>query len=81
MESKVFTKEAVEQALRLTAMGCCGILSKENAEESLNKLPEDLSRAVMAATISARMIEQGLKSGESILAEILKKVCGEESAK
>ena len=30
---KMFTKEAVEEALRLTAMGCCGILSKENAEE------------------------------------------------
>lgn len=74
---KVFTKEAVEEALRLTAMSCCGILSKENAEESLNKLPEDLSRAVMAATISARMIEQGLKSSESTLAEILKKICGE----
>lgn len=61
----MFTKEAVEEALRLTAMGCCGILSKENAEESLNKLPEDLSRAVMAATISAKMIEQDLKSGKS----------------
>lgn len=80
MESKVFTKEAVEEALRLTAMGCCGILSIEDAKESLNKLPEDLSRAVMIATISARMIKQGLKSGELILAEILKKVCEEESA-
>ena len=75
---KVFTKEAVEEALRLTAMGCCGILSKENAEESLNKLPEDLSRAVMAATISAKMIEQGLKSGKSLLAEILKEIRGGE---
>lgn len=75
---KVFTKEAVEEALRLTAMGCCGILSKENAEESLDKLPEDLSRAVMAATISAKMIEQDLKSGKSLLAEILKEICGGE---
>ena len=78
MESKMFTKEAVEEALRLTAMGCCGILSKENAEESLNKLPEDLSREVIAATISAKMIEQDLKSGKSFIAEILKKICGEE---
>lgn len=73
---KVFTKEAVEEALRLTAMGCCGILSKESVEESLNKLPEDLSRAVMAATISAKMIEQDFKFGKSLLAEILKEVCG-----
>lgn len=78
MESKVFTKEAVEEALRLTAMGCCGILSKENAEEALGKLPEDLSRVVMATTISVKMIEQDLKSGKSILAEILRKICGKE---
>ena len=77
MELKVFTKEAVEEALRLTAMGCCGILSKEDAEESLNKLPEDLARAVMTATISAKMIEQNLKAGKLILAEILKKICEE----
>lgn len=76
----MFTKKAVEEALHLTAMGCCGLLSKENAEESLNKLPEDLARVVVAATISAKMVEQDLKSSKSILAEILKKICGEESA-
>ncbi len=74
----MFTKEAVKEALRLTAMGCCGILSKENAEESLNKLPEDLSRAVIAATVSAEMVAHDLKSAESLLAKILKEICGEK---
>ena len=66
---KVFTKEAVEEALRLTAVSCCGLLSKEYIEKVLDKLPKDLSRAVMAAIVSAKIVEHDLKLGESLLAE------------
>lgn len=51
--NKVYSKEAVEEALRLVALGVAGILPKEDAESTLNKLPEDLAKMVMATTLAA----------------------------
>lgn len=38
----LYTEEAVEKALELTALGILGILEKKEAEEGLAKLPERL---------------------------------------
>nr|DAJ81333.1 MAG TPA: hypothetical protein [Caudoviricetes sp.] len=52
-EKKLYSEEAVNEALRLTAMGTAGILDKKDAEETLSKLPEDLAKRVMASTVAA----------------------------
>lgn len=50
---KLYSEEDVMEALRLTAMGTAGILEEKDARETLEKLPKDLSNAVMASTIAA----------------------------
>lgn len=51
--NEMYSKEAVEEALRLTAMGSVGILGKKDAAESLEKLPESLQGMVVASTVAA----------------------------
>lgn len=51
--NKMYSEEAVEKALELVALGVAGILSKDDAEATLNKLPEDLAKMVIAATLAA----------------------------
>lgn len=52
MEEK-YSYSDVMEAMRLVAMGTCGILTKEDAEETLNKLPESLRKIVIASTLDA----------------------------
>lgn len=62
MEEKYSYLDVME-AMRLVAMGTCGILAKEDAEKTLNKLPKSLASLVMASTLAAlhtKSIAKGL---------------------
>lgn len=70
MEQKVlYTEEAVEKALELTALGILGILEEKEAEEGLAKLPERLQKKVMAVTIAG--IKTRHKLAESLMLKAL----------
>lgn len=51
-EQKLFTKEAVETAVKLAAGGTAKILSEEEARAAIESLPEELADLVMETTIS-----------------------------
>lgn len=62
MEEK-YSHSDVMEAMRLVAMGTCGILAKKDAEQTLNKLPESLGKLVVASTLAAlqtKSIAKGL---------------------
>lgn len=67
----LFSKEHVSEALRLVAFGCSGMLSQEDAKESLPKLPEELARMTMATIMAAGDIKK------EIIKQIIKKKVGD----
>lgn len=72
-KEKVYSIEDVNEAIRITALGVAGILSRQDAEETLNKLPNSLARCVMASTIAAHKTRE--------MAEKLLKMMPKGSAK
>lgn len=72
-KEKVYSIEDVNEALRITALGVAGILSRQDAEETLNKLPKSLANRVMASTIAAHKARE--------MAEKLLKMMPKGSAK
>lgn len=72
---KVFTREAVEVALQLVALGVAGMLDPKYAKEKLEALPEDLSKMVMATTMSAHATQK------AVLPELLDKLIEKAVAK
>lgn len=76
-KQKMYTEDAVDEALKLTALAVAGILPEKEAEEGLGKLPADLKRKVIANTMAAfttrDMVMQLLPSKET-LKEILEKL-------
>lgn len=52
-EQKLFTKEAVETAIKLAAEGTAKVLSGEEARAAIDSLPEELANFVMETTIVA----------------------------
>lgn len=53
MAEKVFSREAVVIAVRLTAKGMAGLISGEEAEKTIETLPEDLANIVMEESCKA----------------------------
>lgn len=74
MSKKLYSLETVFEAIRITAMGAVGILDKEEAEAALSKMPEDVSRYVMASTVAAHETQKiaMARAMEKILAKISK---------
>lgn len=70
-EGKLFSKEAVITAIRLTAQGAAGVLNREEAEKTIESLPEDLAEIAMSETISA------MKKQASIKAKMMSKILGQ----
>lgn len=70
-EGKLFSKEAVIAAIRLTAQGAAGVLNREEAEKTIESLPEDLAEIAMSETISA------MKKQASLKAKMMSKILGQ----
>lgn len=73
-EEKKYSVEEVQEALRLTAMGTAGILGREDAEKTLEKLPKELAAYVMASTLAAH-------KAKSLAEKFLKELGGNENSK
>lgn len=61
-ETKVFSKDAVLAAIRLTALGAVGCMPKEEAIKVIESLPEDLADMVMEQTIKALKTQAAAKA-------------------
>ena len=72
-KEKVYSIEDVNEAIRITALGVARILSRQDAEETLNKLPNSLASCVMTSTIAAHKTRE--------MAEKLLKMMPKGSAK
>lgn len=72
-KEKVYSIEDVNEAIRITALGVAGILGRQDAKETLNKLPKSLASCVMASMIAAHKTRE--------MAEKLLKMMPKGSAK
>ena len=50
----------------------------DNMEDTLINETFNREEAIIAATVTAKMIEQDIKFGKSLLTGILEEICGEE---
>lgn len=56
----LFSKEHVLEALRLVAFGCSGLLSPDDAKESLPKLPEELAKMTVSTIRAAKDTKEAI---------------------
>lgn len=61
-ETKVFTKEAVFQAIKLTAFGSAGVQDPAEAKAILESIPEELGQEVMMQTVLAHKKQKLLRA-------------------
>lgn len=54
-ENKLFTKEAVDTALRVCALGSLGLADPRELAKDLTSLPEDLGRMVIASIMAGHV--------------------------
>lgn len=71
-KNKVFTSEAVLEALKITATSLVGIMSPEEVVEETNKLPEELSAMVRASLLAAIHVKMISDARERLLKAVEK---------
>lgn len=54
-ENKLFTREAVDTALKVCVLGSLGLADPKKLAKDLTSLPEDLGKMVMASIIAGHM--------------------------
>lgn len=66
-KEKLFTQQAVEKALQVTALAAAGLCRGEHVMEELKKLPEGLSdmskRCILAACLTRKMAMESVGGG------------------
>lgn len=73
-ENKLFTKEAVDTALRACVFGSLGLGDPKTLANELSSLPEDLSKMVIASIMAGHMTlltSRASKAGDNLEQEVL----------
>lgn len=81
-ENKLFTKEAVNTALKVCVLGSLGLADPKRLAEDLTSLPEDLGKLVMASIMAGHMTlaltgaskSEASKSGDNLEQEVLEAI-------
>lgn len=81
-ENKLFTKEAVDTALKACVFGSLGLGDPKVLANELSSLPEDLSKMVIASIMAGHMTlltsrvskSEASKSGDTLEQEVLKAI-------
>lgn len=60
--AEVFSKEAVITAIRCTARGIAGLMKRDEAEKTIESLPEDLAEIVMGESTKACKEQAAVKA-------------------
>lgn len=75
-ENKLFTKEAVNTALKVCVLGSLGLADPKRLAEDLT-LPEDLGKLVMASIMAGHMtlaLTRGSKAKDTLEQEVLEAI-------
>ena len=76
-ENKLFTREAVDTALRVCVLGSLGLADPKKLEEDLTSLPEDLGKMVMASIMAGYttlLASRASKAEDTLEQEVLKAI-------
>ena len=77
MENKLFTKEAVNTALKLCALGSLTLVDPKKLTEDLASLPEDLGKMVLASIVAGHMtlsMSRAFRAKDSLEKEVLEAI-------
>ena len=77
MENKLFTKEAVNTALKLCALGSLTLVDPKKLTEDLASLPGDLGKMVLASIVAGHMtleMSRVCRTKDSLEKEVLEAI-------
>ncbi len=69
----ILTEEQLDEALRFASMGGAGILSPDNINDTLKKLPEEIAKKALSSAMAAGILRKK-GSSPAVLKAVLKMI-------